>query len=102
MSGDDQGLPRLQDLPIKRSVRYNTDAARVLGDAWDPVARTVRVAGLTDVSQSPESQLFLERKPLGVRIVGVYRGEYRGEETYWVLAKDDDDRIVFPRSDLVW
>lgn len=98
MSGDDQGLPKLQDLPIKRSVRYNTDAARVLGDAWDPVARTVRVAGLTDISTSPEAQLFLDSKPLGVPIVGVYEGE----GGYWIAAKDDHDRIIFPRRHLAW
>lgn len=91
-------LPTPQDLPLKSSARYGTDAARVLGDAWDPVARVVRVAGLRDVSQTPEGQLFLESKPLGVPIVGVYQDE----ETYWVVAKDDQDRIIFPRADLVW
>lgn len=94
----DTPLPTLQDLPIKTSVRYNTDQARVLGDAWDPVARAVRVAGLTDISSSPEGLLFLESKPLGVPIVGVYQGE----DGYWIVAKDDQDRIVFPRRQLCW
>ena len=91
-------LPTLQDLPTKESVRYNTAEARVLGDAWDPVARAVRVSGLTDISHSPEALLFLESKPLGVPIVGVYQGD----DTYWILAKDDQDRIVFPRRNLLW
>ncbi len=91
-------LPTLQDLPTKESVRYNTAEARVLGDAWDPVARAVRVSGLTDISHSPEAVLFLEGKPLGVPIVGVYQGD----DSYWILAKDDQDRIVFPRHDLLW
>lgn len=94
----DATLPTLQDLPTKESVRYNTARARVLGDAWDPVARTVRVAGLTDVSRTPEAQLFLDTKPLGVPVVGVYRDE----EGYWILAKDDQDRILFPRRNLSW
>ena len=91
-------LPTLQDLPTKESVRYNTAEARVLGNAWDPQSRAVRVAGLTDISQSPEAKLFLESKPLGVPIVGVYQGD----DGYWVLAKDDQDRIVFPRRNLLW
>ena len=94
----DPPLPTLDDLPIKRSVRYNTDHARVLGDAWDPVAHVARVAGLTDISSSPEGLLFLENKPLGVPIVGVYQGD----DTYWIAAKDDQDRIVFPKRDLLW
>lgn len=95
----DATLPTLQDLPLKESARYNTAKARVLGEAWDPATRTVRVAGLTDVSRTPEAQLFLDTKPLGVPVVGVYRGD---DEGYWILAKDDQDRILFPRRNLVW
>lgn len=91
-------LPTLQDLPIKHSPRYGTDEARVLGDAWDPVARAVRVAGLRDVSDSPEGRLFLENKPLGVPITGVYQDD----QNFWIVAKDDQDRIVFPRKNLIW
>ncbi|MBK9752326.1 MAG: hypothetical protein IPO88_02260 [Nannocystis sp.] len=91
-------LPKLQDLPRKHSARYATDEARVLGEAWDPVSRTARVDGLTDISRSPEAQLFLDSKPLGVPIVGVYEGE----GGYWIAAKDDHDRIVFPRRNLAW
>lgn len=91
-------LPTLHDLPLKDSVRYATNEARVLGSAWDPVARTARVAGLTDISSSPEALLFLESKPLGVPVVGVFEGE----GCYWIAAKDDQDRILFPRRHLVW
>lgn len=98
MSEAETPLPKLHDLPSKHSVRYATSEARVLGPAWDPVARTARVAGLTDISSSPEAQLFLETKPLGVPIVGVFEGE----GGYWIAAKDDSDRILFPRRHLVW
>jgi hypothetical protein len=98
MSEAETPLPKLHDLPCKHSVRYATHEARVLGDAWDPVSRTARVAGLTDISTSPEAQLFLDSKPLGVPIVGVYEGE----GSYWIAAKDDHDRILFPRRHLAW
>lgn len=98
MSEAETPLAKLQDLPCKHSVRYATSEARVLGSAWDPVARVVRVEGLTDISKTLEAQHFLDTKPLGVPIVGVYEGE----GGYWIVAKDDQDRILFPRRHLVW
>ena len=69
----DVSLPSLDDLPQRFSARYNTHEARVLGAAWGPQARVVRVAGLEDISREPEAKLFLDSKPLGVPVVGVCR-----------------------------
>ena len=94
----DVPLPSLDDLPQRFSARYDTHEARVLGDAWDATARVVRLAGVEDISHEPEAKLFLDTKPLGVPVVGVCRVAGR----YWIVAKDDGDRIIFPRAHLHW